>query len=95
MKLFFIKALIVLQSEESFFSDPNVVQTIIAVIIILFGLAHLFRIERFKGFGWIVSPASTKQRDWLNSIGEKWYSRLMGSIYTFFGLLILYLIWWI
>ena len=95
MKLFFIKSLIVLQSEESFFSDPNVVQTIIAVIIILFGLAHFFRLDRVKSLAWLISPASSRQREWLNTIGEKWYSRLMGSIFTFSGLLLLYLMWWI
>ena len=95
MKLFILMVIYLFQSIESFFSDPDVIQTIIAGIIILFGLAHLFRLDRVKGLAWLVSPASSRQREWLNTIGEKWYSILMGSIYTLSGLLLFYLMYWI
>ena len=93
MKLFILSSINLLQSIESFFSNPDVIQTIIAVVIILFGLAHLFRLDKYKGLGWLVSPASSRQRAWFNTIGEKWYSRLMGSIFTISGFLLLYLMW--
>ena len=95
MKLFILMVIYLVQSIESFFSDPDVIHTIIAGIIILFGLAHLFRVDRVKGLAWLVSPASSRQREWLNTIGEKWYSILMGSIYTLSGLLLFYLMYWI
>ncbi|MEP2280055.1 hypothetical protein [Maribacter sp.] len=93
MKLFILMVTYLFQSIESFFSNQDVIYTIIAVLVVLYGLAHIFRLNKYKGFSWVVSPASSKQRAWYNSLGEKWYSIIMGSIYTAFGILLLYLLW--
>ncbi|QCE43062.1 hypothetical protein [Psychroserpens sp. NJDZ02] len=94
MKLFFSKTIHLLQSKEFSFSNPDVVHTILAIIFLAFALLHLLRVDRFKYWSWLVSPASSRQRDWLNSLGEKWYSRLMAVVFAAFGLLILYLTWY-
>ncbi|WP_036154317.1 hypothetical protein [Maribacter forsetii] len=93
MKLFILVVIYLFQSIASFFSNQDVIYTIIAVLVVLYGLAHIFRLDKVKGFSWVVSPASSKQRAWYNSLGEKWYGILMGSIYTSFGILLLYLLW--
>jgi len=54
-------------------SNPHYGYLLVAIVLLIFAFGS------FKKYNWAISPGSTYQRYLYSRIGEKWFSRVMGT----------------
>ncbi len=60
-------------AKDFMVNNPHYGYLLVAIVLIVFSFGS------FKKYNWAISPGSSYQRFLYNTIGEKWFSRLIGA----------------